>query len=268
MILHILWIPSKCKFHYLTVYIFFCQPNYTRVYIISKFDLPASCRLQPCPLDFEYCLAGGKKYYIKTMYINHICERSCKVCTYSHSIYIYIEKAKFVFNHNTFIAIIIHLGHDPQLTWINTESFTAFSSTCSRPPCSTWPMDHWGHLCFLGGITLVVYNYSFYKYKLIYQAVWFPLKIYPFFSTEFSGFLILWLLTCVVSPRKTSRRKYAHYILPFVCNNFMPPIEIKGSCQKLCWSQKSNASLISQACSLKCPPSHICPTGSLRTPPK
>lgn len=48
----------------------------------------------------------------------------------------YIEKAKFVFNHNTFIVIMINLGHDPQLTWINTENFTDFQAPAADPPAA------------------------------------------------------------------------------------------------------------------------------------
>lgn len=91
-------------------------------------------------------------------------------------------------------------------------------------PYSNWAMYHCILLCFLGSTTLVVYNYSFHKYKLIHQAVWFPLK-YLFF-TEFSDFLILWPLTHIVFPTNILRRKCAHYVMPFLCNNFMPPVEI------------------------------------------
>lgn len=67
----------------------FFLSNCTGIYIILKFDLPASCRLQPFPLDSDYCLKRKKTHIkkIKPMHIDCICDRSRKVCVNSYCIY-------------------------------------------------------------------------------------------------------------------------------------------------------------------------------------
>lgn len=75
-------------------------------------------------------------------------------------------------------------------------------------------MYHCILLCFLGGTTLVVYNYSFHKYKLIHQAVWFPLKYLSFFHW------IFWLFDSLTTDSHCLSNKHPREKMRTLCHAF------------------------------------------------